>query len=137
MRCNRAIPYSLWALVICTAAGQNNPIQPVKIESGLLRGTVEDGLTVYRVIPYAAPPVGELRWLPPRPAEKWEGIRAAREFGRACMQTNAAIANLPAPGEDCLFVNVWTPSVGEGIVPSSHLRERRFLRAGPPRRRTR
>ena len=78
----------------------------VKVEQGRVEGTVEEGLTVYRGIPFAAPPVGDLRWKPPQPAAKWDGVRSAAEFGPACMQINAAIANLPAPSEDCLFLNV-------------------------------
>jgi carboxylesterase type B len=74
MRYKRAIPYGIWALILCSAAGESNRIQtetpkPVKVEGGLLQGTVEDGLAVYRGIPYAAPPVGELRWRPPRAAQ--------------------------------------------------------------------
>jgi len=84
--------------------------EPVKIEGGLIQGTVEDGLSVYRGIPYAAPPIGDLRWRAPRPAPKWEGVRAAIEFGRACIQSNPAIANLPEPSEDCLYLNIWTPA---------------------------
>ena len=84
--------------------------QSIKVDTGLVEGTVEDGLRIYRGIPYAAPPVGNLRWRPPQPPARWDGVRAAREFGRACPQTNAAISNLPAPSEDCLFVNVWTPA---------------------------
>ena len=84
--------------------------QPVKVEGGLLQGTIEEGLTIYRGIPYAAPPVGDLRWRAPQPAPKWQGVRAANEYGRACMQSNPAISNLPAPSEDCLFLNVWTPA---------------------------
>jgi para-nitrobenzyl esterase len=82
----------------------------VKVEDGLLQGTIEDGLRIYRGIPYAAPPEGDLRWRPPKPAPKWMGVRAADQYGRACMQTNSAIANLPAPSEDCLYLNVWTPA---------------------------
>jgi len=84
--------------------------KPVKVEGGLIQGTLEDGLRIYRGIPYAAPPVGDLRWRPPQPAPKWDGVRAADQFGRACVQTNPAIANLPAPSEDCLYLNVWTPA---------------------------
>ena len=84
--------------------------QSVRTDGGLLQGTVEDGLRVYRGIPYAAPPVGELRWKAPQPAATWDGIKKADTFGRACMQTNAAIADLPAPSEDCLYLNVWTPA---------------------------
>src|SRR5579871_6626591 len=109
MKYRRSIPFALWAVAICSALSAP---APVKVESGLLQGAGEDGLTVYRGIPYAAPPVGNLRWRPPQPAPKWEGVRAATEYGRACMQTNAAIKNLPAPSEDCLFVNVWTPATG-------------------------
>jgi len=84
--------------------------KPVKVEGGLLQGTVEDGLTIYRGIPYAAPPVEDLRWKAPQPAPKWDGVKAAADYGRACIQTNQAISDLPAPSEDCLFVNVWMPA---------------------------
>src|SRR6185312_185457 len=86
----------------------------VKVDGGSLQGTSEDGLRVYRGIPYAAPPLGDLRWRPPQPAPKWEGVRSADQFGRACIQTNQAIANLPAPSEDCLYLNVWTPAKNAG-----------------------
>jgi para-nitrobenzyl esterase len=80
----------------------------------VLQGTVEDGLQVYRGIPYAAAPTGDLRWRPPQHPPKWDGVRAADQFGRACIQTNAAIGNLPAPSEDCLYLNVWTPAKSAG-----------------------
>ena len=91
--------------------------ETVKVEGGLLQGTIEDGLSAYHGIPYAAPPVGDLRWRPPHPPSKWDGVRVADQFGRACIQTNAAIADLPAPSEDCLYLNVWTPAkrVGESL----------------------
>jgi len=98
------------SLVVLMVFGTAVFADPVKVEGGLLRGTVEDGLRVYRGIPYAAPPLGDLRWKAPQPAPKWEGVRAADQFGRACIQTNAAIANLPEPSEDCLYLNVWTPA---------------------------
>lgn len=82
----------------------------VEVEGGLVQGTVEDGLAVYRGIPFAAAPVGELRWRAAQGAASWKGVRAASKFGRACMQSNPAIADLPAPSEDCLFINVWTPA---------------------------
>ena len=59
---------------------------PLKVEGGLLQGTPEDGLTVYRGIPFAAPPIGDLRWSAPQPAAKWNGVRQAAKFGPSCMQ---------------------------------------------------
>jgi para-nitrobenzyl esterase len=93
-------------LLVASAASAG----PVKVDGGLLEGTAEDGLMVYRGIPFAAPPVGDLRWRAPRPAAKWTGVRKADTFGRACLQINQAIASLPAPSEDCLYLNVWTPT---------------------------
>ncbi len=77
-----------------------------KVEQGVLQGTKEDGLTVYRGIPFAAPPVGELRWRAPQPAAKWDGVRSADKFGPQCMQG----IQIPAMSEDCLYLNVWTPA---------------------------
>ncbi len=78
---------------------------PVEIGGGLIQGTVEEGLPVYRGIPYAAPPTGDLRWRVPQPVSKWNGVRTADQFGRACIQSNPAIADLPEPGEDCLYLS--------------------------------
>jgi para-nitrobenzyl esterase len=81
--------------------------EPVKVEGGLLQGTVEDELTVYRGIPFAVPPVGDLRWCAPQPAAKWEGVRQADKFAPGPMQGG----NPPSgKSEDCLYLNVWTPA---------------------------
>jgi para-nitrobenzyl esterase len=80
---------------------------PVKVENGLLQGTSENGLTVYKGIPFAAPPVGDLRWRPPQPAAKWEGIRQAAKFAPGPIQAWGAPAG---KSEDCLYLNVWTPA---------------------------
>ncbi len=83
----------------------------VKVEQGLVEGKVEDGLTVYRGIPFAAPPVGNLRWRGPQPAAKWSGVRHAGKYAPYCPQNNfgpdytRAVSN-----EDCLYLNVWTPA---------------------------
>jgi para-nitrobenzyl esterase len=91
---------------------------PVRVEQGLLAGTNGSSadVRVYRGIPYAAPPIGDLRWKAPQPAEKWQGLRQAAEFSNACWQTQypaaAAIyqAKLPPLSEDCLYLNLWTPA---------------------------
>jgi para-nitrobenzyl esterase len=89
---------------------------PVKIESGLLQGTFEDGVTVYRGIPYAAPPVGELRWRPPLPPVPWKGVKKADKFSANPMQVmvhelgpwTAEYQPQGAVSEDCLYLNIWT-----------------------------
>ena len=83
----------------------------VKTEGGVIQGTVEEGLSVYRGIPYAAPPVGDLRWRAPQRAATWQGVRMADQFGAPCIQSNKPIENQPIKhNEDCLYVNVWTPA---------------------------
>ena len=80
---------------------------PVKIDDGLLEGTFEEGLTVYRGIPFAAPPVGDLRWRAPQPPAKWEGVKQTIKFAPAPIQGG----NPPSgKSEDCLYLNIWTPA---------------------------
>jgi para-nitrobenzyl esterase len=82
---------------------------PVKVEGGRVEGTAADGLTVYKGIPFAAPPVGALRWRAPQPAPAWQGVRKADQFAPGCMQS---MGGPPPSGmsEDCLYLNVWTPA---------------------------
>ncbi len=84
----------------------------VKVDTGSLQGTIEYGMQVFKNIPYAAPPVGDLRWRPPQPALSWGGMRDASKFGQSCPQQY--IKNLSdglgLPGsEDCLNLNVYGP----------------------------
>lgn len=91
----------------CREAGPVAPSPPLSVETegGVVRGVSEPGIRVFRGIPYAAPPVGPMRWRPPQPAERWEGVRATEEFGSVCPQSGA-----PEPmTEDCLTLNIWAP----------------------------
>ena len=86
---------------------------PVKTDTGLISGTAGTALDirVFKGIPFAAPPVGPLRWQPPQPPAAWIGVRKADEFGPRCMQmVPGARGGGPAPAvsEDCLYVIVWT-----------------------------
>jgi para-nitrobenzyl esterase len=83
---------------------------PVMTTAGLVEGTVEDGLSVWRGLPFAAPPVGDKRWRPPAPAAEWPGVRKADQFAPPC------IGNGPTSSEDCLYLNVWSPA-----KPGEHL----------------
>src|SRR5512138_2689655 len=94
-------------------------MQVVKTDKGYVSGTVigEAGkeVSIFRGIPYAAPPVGELRWKPPQPAAAWEGIRECTQYAGISPQNNAdpSIAYLPRT-EDCLYLNVITPAKKAG-----------------------
>jgi para-nitrobenzyl esterase len=83
----------------------------VTIDTGQLRGARVDGVLAFRGIPYAAAPVGALRWRPPQPAPAWPGIRPATDYGPTCAQPRSAALwfELENPSEDCLTLNVWTP----------------------------
>jgi para-nitrobenzyl esterase len=96
------------------ASSQTPPV--VRVESGELQGVVDDGVASFKGIPFAAPPVGDLRWRPPQPAAKWTGVRPAADFGPNCMQGRfgpppaPGAPPAPVPSEDCLFLNVWRPA---------------------------
>ena len=87
--------------------------EPVRTDNGPVQGTVAGDLKIYKGIPYAALPIGDLRWRAPQPAPKWKNVLAADKFGPAALQNNPAIANLSPPSEDCLYLNVWTPAKSE------------------------
>ena len=71
---------------------------------------------MYKDIPFAAPPVGDLRWRAPQPPAHWEGVRKADQFSPLCMQQTRgpAAASGPAPSEDCLYLNIWTSAKAPG-----------------------
>ena len=86
--------------------------QPVSIQNGLLEGeTLADNLTVYRGVPYAAPPAGDNRWREPQPVVNWSGTRTASEFAPRCMQNASSTINV---SEDCLYLNIWTSADAPG-----------------------
>ena len=88
----------------------------VTTDKGAVEGTASADhprIHIFKGIPYAAPPVGALRWKAPQPAASWTGVRKAVEFGARCMQGhiyNDMIFRDPGPSEDCLYLNVWTPA---------------------------
>ncbi len=89
--------------------------EPVRTKSGLVEGaTSADGsVRVFKGIPYAAPPVGDLRWKAPQPVTAWQGVRKATEFGARCMQGpifKDMVFRDAGPSENCLYLNVWTPA---------------------------
>jgi para-nitrobenzyl esterase len=115
----RAVLASLcvaFAAAVGVAHGSTETLPQVRIHTGTLQGTTEasSGVVAYKGIPYAKPPVGDLRWRPPVPAPPWDGVRDAREFGHACLQPPPQPASVYYDGmastsEDCLTLNVWAP----------------------------
>ena len=89
----------------------------VKVESGTLAGSAQDGVLSFKGVPFAAPPVGALRWRAPQPAAAWTGVRAATAYGHDCMQKPFPSDAAPlgtAPDEDCLVLNIWRPAGAAG-----------------------
>ena len=103
------------AAVFIAAAGAA-AAAPVMTDAGQLEGVREGQLTVYKGAPFAAPPVGELRWRPPAPVQPWSGVRKADAFAPACMQTGVSMPGETPPkvSEDCLYLNIWTPAAARG-----------------------
>ncbi|TKK69802.1 carboxylesterase family protein [Ilyomonas limi] len=105
------------AVLFCTMlfAQLNNDMAPprVKVANGMLEGVNVSGIREFKGVPYAAPPVGNLRWREPQPAQNWTGVRKADHFGPRAMQLPLfGDMNFRSDGmsEDCLYLNVWTPS---------------------------
>jgi para-nitrobenzyl esterase len=139
-RVTKVLSYSLVVAAIGAApAAQSQAPATVRVDTGELQGVVAADVLSFKGIPFAAPPVGELRWRPPQPAAQWTAVRQATEFGASCMQgrgfgpppgagaragappaqgTAPAPAPAPpvaapagqAPSEDCLYLNVWRPA---------------------------
>src|SRR5579872_3921659 len=83
--------------------------EPVPLDSGMVSGIAgqQPDMRIYKGIPFAAPPVGNLRWRGPQPVAHWDGLRQADQFGAICMQ-NSNNPGASKPSEDCLYLNVWT-----------------------------
>jgi para-nitrobenzyl esterase len=104
-----ALLAALWlaALPACAA-------ELAMTDTGMVRGVASGQVTAYLGVPYAAPPLGALRWRPPQAPSPWPGVRPARHFAPACMQKGVSMPGESPPriSEDCLYLNVWTPARG-------------------------
>ena len=106
---------------ICSLDMNEKENSVVSVNSGKLEGTNENGVYVFRGVPYAAPPVGSLRWMPPQPMEAWQGVRPAREYGPKSPQNElpgGIIQQIQQKeDEDCLYLNIWTPGLDDARRP--------------------
>ena len=89
----------------------------IGVEQGRLQGVGLDGGVSFRGVPFAAPPVGPLRWRPPAPARSWRGVRDATRFGLPCAQPDLGWNGVKTTGssEDCLTLNIWAPTAARGL----------------------
>ena len=107
-------------LAAAQALAQSAAPPEVRTNTGIVRGISDAGIDSFKGIPFAAPPVGPLRWRSPQPPKAWTGERDATAYGHDCMQlpfpSDAAPLGTP-PSEDCLYVNVWRPAGTQSKLP--------------------
>jgi para-nitrobenzyl esterase len=113
MRIIQSLAFAIAALAFESALVAQT-LKPVHTEAGLVQGTMEGGIEAYKGIPFAAPPLGDLRWRAPKAPVAWTGVRKADKFAPACVQVpivNRTLGMDPVEtNEDCLYLNVWTPA---------------------------
>jgi para-nitrobenzyl esterase len=110
----------LGCVLFSAAFSWAGPADLVRTESGQIKGVVANGVVAFKGIPFAAAPVGDLRWRAPQPAAAWKGVRAADKFAPDCMQEPFPSDAAPLSArldEDCLYVNVWKPAGGGAKLP--------------------
>ena len=113
-------------VVLTTVRGADNKYDVVADTAfGKIRGVDDDGIKIFRGVPYGASTAGKNRFMPPVDPAKWSGVLETREFGHSAPQSDpgarratsdiaVAAAGLPTEGEDCLVLNIWTPAVNDG-----------------------
>jgi len=109
----RATTLIAFCLTMATGAIAAEAPKPLKTSGGDIAGIHAGGLQTYLGIPYAAPPVGPLRWRAPQAPASWQGVRDASRYAPACAQTAEWISN--PKSEDCLYLNIWAPEQAAGL----------------------
>ena len=119
------------AAAFCTFAGSALAApDTVKISSGEIHGSVVGEVANFKGIPFAAPPVGDLRWRPPQPVKPWSGVRETVAYGPACISFGGG-GNQSSQSEDCLYLNIWKPA---NAAPGAKLPVMFWVSSGPDRR---
>ena len=125
----------VWMIVVALSVqAAHAQISRARVTGGEVSGTAGNGMSIFKGIPFAAPPVGALRWKAPAPVRPWSGVKHADAFAHACMQAPNSQGNTAPVSEDCLYLNVWTPakSASERGCPSSCGFTAADMWAGPP-----
>lgn len=108
------------ALMLPSNAQAQRTPATVSIDTGRIAGAEANGVLAWKGVPFAAPPIGPLRWRAPQPAAKWSGVRQATAYSSDCMQVPFGGDAAPlgtTPAEDCLYANVWKPASANGKLP--------------------
>ena len=117
----RMLPLAVAFLAVAPSVAPAQESGPVAAtDRGRVRGSVADGVASWKGIPFAAPPVGELRWRAPQPAPAWKGVRDTVAYAADCMQKPFDSDAAPlgtTPAEDCLYANVWKPAGARAKLP--------------------
>ena len=121
MAWRRLLALCALAALALPAHADDGPI--VRAPAGAMQGLADGDIRVFKGLPYAQPPVGPLRWKPPKPLAAWPGVRQATRFGPACIQPapqpkSIYSDELPGTSEDCLTLNIWAPK-GARRAPAS------------------
>jgi para-nitrobenzyl esterase len=111
---NKTISAGTLCLIVSLACAKS-----ALIESGAIEGSTRSGLTIYKGVPFAAPPLGDLRLREPQSVAPWKGTRKATSFAPACMQKGVSMPGEapPSVSEDCLYLNIWTPAKADERLP--------------------
>jgi carboxylesterase type B len=98
-------------LILCIKRFPTATIEKADVTGGTVRGIVDNGVAAFKGIPFAAPPVGDLRWQAPQPVIPWSGVKQTSAFALPCAQGSGAAAE---SSEDCLYLNIWTSATSDG-----------------------
>jgi para-nitrobenzyl esterase len=97
------------AVLVC-ARPSSAQVREADVTGGRVAGAETHGIVSFKGIPFAAPPVGALRWKAPQRVQPWSGVKQADSFGPGCVQAASPYTQVPSMSEDCLSLNVWTPA---------------------------
>jgi para-nitrobenzyl esterase len=96
------------SLAISCDGGVKPEVRKITLDGGVISGTMSDGVPAYLGIPFAAPPVGDLRWREPQPVKRWDSVLDCSKYAPACPQPKSYLYDVGATNEDCLYLNVWS-----------------------------